>query len=360
MTYGEIVTEIEAIIYGETTAPDFVGTRLRGSEGKIARVRKEIQDTDYWFMKRSHRFPLADGERSYTPNIKFKKEISLKLEDYSSGDYRDALTKVDSNDLAANFQDIDGETEYPTHYAVEYNPTLDLKQFDFYDRPSDTQHSTELSVGSTAERIANTAFTYQIGGTSYSGAVNAAGSTFTSGDTINTGAAAGTYWGAWSIEIDSSGNIYTYPAGGLSDQVYTSEAEAVSNLPEPTYHPMGYVAIESNTGASWTANTDDLTEGSDCTSCNFYNASVVAKLDYWRFFDDLSDTAVTFNAAEDEISTECKDLIIWECVKFICTILKQWQEVQAAKENIAEQRQLLKKRNSEYKMANFKIRYRNT
>ena len=64
--------------------------------------------------------------------------------------------------------------------------------------------------------------------------------------------------------------------------------------------------------------------------------------------------------SEDEISTECKDLIMWECVKYICTILKQWQVIQEAKDNIAEQRQLLKKRNSEYKMANFKIRYRNT
>lgn len=360
MTYGDIITEVQSIAYGETTAPDFIGTRLRGSEGRIANIRRDLMDMDLWFMESNHRFPLVDGVRSYYPNINLKKEISIRLEDYASGDYHDPLIKIDQNEVANNFTDIDGENEYPTHYSMDYNTIVDLRQFNFYDRPSDTQYSTELSVGTTAERIANSAFTYQIGGTLYTGAANAAGSVFSAANTINTGAEAGTYWGAWSVEIDSSGNVYTYPAGGLADQVYTTEEEAVSNLPQPTYHPMGYVTVECNTGASWTANTDNLTEGGDCTSCNFYNTSVVARLNYWKLLADLSDTPATFNATEDEISIHCKDVIIWECVKYIAYILKDQNLKNDAKTESTIAMNKLTKRNSEFELAGFHIRYRNT
>ena len=278
MNYGQIITEITRLIYGSTTPPDFVGTHLHGAEGLLARKRKLIMDSNYWFMEATRRFPLVDGVRSYALNINFKEEIDngVRFEDYATGDYHDPVTKMTARELNSSFTDRDGEEDYPTHYYIDYNDDLDLRQFNFYKRPKDTAYSTVLSVGTTAERIANTAFTYHIGGTAYSGAVSAAGSQFSAANTINSGAVAGTFWGAWLIEMDSSGNVTTSPAGGLSDQVYASEAAALSNLPAPTYHPMGYVAIECNTGASWTANTDDLTEASDCTSCNFYNTSVVA------------------------------------------------------------------------------------
>jgi hypothetical protein len=351
MTYGEIITEISRLVYGATTAPAFIGTRLHGTEGLLARKRKIIMDRNYWFMETVRRFALADGLAQYAPNISLKEEISLKLEDYATGDYHDPLTKLNLNNIDSSFSDIDGEEEYPTHYYMDYNDTLDLRRFTFKKTPSDTTYSTELSVGSTATRIANTAFKYQLNGTAYTGSANAAGSTFTTANTINTAAGAGTFWGAWSVEIDSSGNVYTYPAGGLSNQVYTSEAEAISNLPAPTYHPMGFVTIECNTGASWTANTDDLTEGSDCTSCNFYNATVVCELRYWKYYADLSSVDGTLDSTTDEISVHCKDLLAWMCVKDIVTIQHDWEMLQIAERNIAEHEAILRNRDFNYRMA---------
>lgn len=138
--------------------------------------------------------------------------------------------------------------------------------------------TSTLSAGSTAENIATTAFTYRIGGTTYRKAAVAAGTAFTAADTINTGAAVGTYWGVWLVQINAAGTITTKPGGGLSDQVYANEAAAVAALPAPddSNVAVGFVTIAATADADWVAQTDDITSGSDNTSTTFYSIDSVS------------------------------------------------------------------------------------
>ncbi len=102
---------------------------------------------------------------------------------------------------------------------------------------------------------------------------------FTAADTINTGAAVGDFFGAWLVQMTAAGTVSTKPAGGLADQVYASEEEAVAALPDPDASnvALGYIAIGANTDSSWTANTDDMTAASDCASVTFADASLLAR-----------------------------------------------------------------------------------
>jgi hypothetical protein len=97
--------------------------------------------------------------------------------------------------------------------------------------------------------------------------------TFTSNDTINTGAAAGQYWGVWRVEVDRNGTFYTNSPA--ADQVYASEAAAIAALPTVTSGraSVGYITVQSKTDVDWVANTDDLTAASDCADVNFYDTS---------------------------------------------------------------------------------------
>jgi len=100
--------------------------------------------------------------------------------------------------------------------------------------------------------------------------------TFTAANTINTGAAAGDFWGAWKVELGLDGTVYTHSVS--ADQVYVSEAAAIAALPATTTGRafLGYITVEANNGADWVANTDDMTVASDCQAANFYNNAVVA------------------------------------------------------------------------------------
>jgi hypothetical protein len=134
-------------------------------------------------------------------------------------------------------------------------------------------NATTLSVGSTAENIASTAFQFQIDGVPAAKAAVTAGTAFTAADTINTAAAAGSFWGVWLVQITAAGTISTKSPG--ADQVYADEATAIAALPatDAANASMGYVTVQSNAGATWTAQTDDLTPASDCLDSNFYNTA---------------------------------------------------------------------------------------
>jgi hypothetical protein len=120
---------------------------------------------------------------------------------------------------------------------------------------------------------------YRIAGVTYT-KVATGDLVFSAANTINVGTAAGTYWGVWLVEIGVDGNVHTKPGGGLVDQVYTSEALAIAALPAVTasHVQIGYITVNSKNGASWTANTDDMTNGSDCTTTTFYNLPAPATL----------------------------------------------------------------------------------
>lgn len=103
---------------------------------------------------------------------------------------------------------------------------------------------------------------YRISSTNYEKAA-LDGIDFTTGHVITA-----SKWGVILVEIDTSGNFASkVPA---STQAYNTEAEAVAAVPSVTTNKarVGYWLIQNNTG-DWTANTDDLTNGSDLTSATF-------------------------------------------------------------------------------------------
>jgi len=130
-----------------------------------------------------------------------------------------------------------------------------------------------LSVGSTAEKIASTAFQYHISGLIYSKAAVAAGTVFSAADTINNAAGAGLFWGIWAVQINAAGTISTKSPS--SDQTYANEAAAIAALPaaDTGNVRIGYVTVQSKDTTKWTAQTDDLTPASDCQDSNFYSSA---------------------------------------------------------------------------------------
>jgi hypothetical protein len=172
-------------------------------------------------------------------------------------------------DLAANLVTSDALVELSNEIKADYNALQAILTTD------NIITATALSTGSTPENIASTAFSYRIDGAPANKAAVAAGTAFSAADTINTGAAGGVFWGVWLVQIDIAGTISTKPGGGLSDQVYASEVLAIAALPAATAAnaAIGYVTIAATAGADWVAITDDITDGSDNTSVDFYNTA---------------------------------------------------------------------------------------
>lgn len=99
---------------------------------------------------------------------------------------------------------------------------------------------------------------------------------FSAADTINVAVGAGNFWGAWKVELGLDGTVYTHSVAG--NQVYANEAAAIAALPATTSGRVyvGYITVEANNGAAWTANTDDMTPASDVQAATFINAAAVA------------------------------------------------------------------------------------
>jgi len=132
-------------------------------------------------------------------------------------------------------------------------------------------NATVLSEGTTDDHIANTMFDYMIDGVSYHKAADAVGMELSAADTVNTAAAAGSFWGGWRIQIDAAGTFSTKSVG--ADQVYATEALAIAAIPavDAANVEVGYVTVQSNDTDAWIGNTDDFSPGgADCLDANFY------------------------------------------------------------------------------------------
>jgi hypothetical protein len=128
-----------------------------------------------------------------------------------------------------------------------------------------------LAVDSdTAKFKTTTTATVRIEGGSHDKAA-ATAIAFSAADTINVGAAAGYFWGIWLVQVNAAGTVSTKPGGGLDDQVYATKAAALLGLPtqDAGNVALGYILVQANTGAAWTAQTDDLVAGSDCSLVTF-------------------------------------------------------------------------------------------
>lgn len=134
----------------------------------------------------------------------------------------------------------------------------------------------DLAISATAEKFKTTATAYyRISGVQYSKAATD-NLVFSAAHTINTAGAAGTYWGAFLVQINAAGTVSTKVVS--ADQVYATEALAIAALPaaDAGNVALGYITVNSSEATAWTANTDDLTDGSDCVEANFADSAVAS------------------------------------------------------------------------------------
>ena len=154
-----------------------------------------------------------------------------------------------------------------------------------------------LAISATAEMFKTvSAFTYYLGDMARTKPATDL-LVFSAADTVNFAGAAPALFGAWLVQIDEAGTITTKPAGGLSDQVYTTALAAFDALPAPTIdnYVLGYITVNANTTASWTANTDNMTDASDCLTTVFTSLTAINLTTPDSAFDALvSDLAYRF------------------------------------------------------------------
>lgn len=132
--------------------------------------------------------------------------------------------------------------------------------------------ATTLSIHSTPEQFAITAFRARVGGRYVEkGATTAL--TFTANHVVSA-----SKFGVILVQIDNAGAITTkVPA---ATQAYDTAAAALAALPAADSGKVafGRIAIAAK-AATWTANTDDMTNGSDLTTATFTSyAATVASL----------------------------------------------------------------------------------
>lgn len=135
--------------------------------------------------------------------------------------------------------------------------------------------SPGIAIGSTPTNIANDQFYYLIGAVNKDNAANAVGTGFTVAHKI-----AASKFGAIAIYIDAAGNINTaINSTAQTDTLsFDTAQEAIDNVLASDFPHfadsirIGYVSIENN-GSLWTANSEDMTNGSDVTTATFHSVT---------------------------------------------------------------------------------------
>lgn len=123
-----------------------------------------------------------------------------------------------------------------------------------------------LAIDATAEKFkTTTTATFTVGGWQTTKAAQTA-VTFTAAHVVTA-----SKFGVILIQVNSAGTISTKVPSAT--QAYNSAALAFAALPaaDAGKVALGYIAIANNAG-DWTANTDDLTDGSDLTTAAFVDA----------------------------------------------------------------------------------------
>lgn len=97
---------------------------------------------------------------------------------------------------------------------------------------------------------------------------------FSAAYTINTAAAAGTFYGAFLVQVNAAGTISTKATA--ADQAFATSVLAIASLPAPDTGnvSLGYIVVQSNDTSDWVANTDDMTDASDCLTATFHDTAI--------------------------------------------------------------------------------------
>jgi hypothetical protein len=138
--------------------------------------------------------------------------------------------------------------------------------------PDETIFAGVLGIDATPEKFLTAAATVRIGGRIVQKTA-ATAIVFTAAHVVTA-----SKFGCIRVQIDNAGTVSTKVVG--SPQAYASAALALAALPaaDTAKRNFGYIAIAAK-AATWTANTDDLTDGSDLTTATFVSeVATVASL----------------------------------------------------------------------------------
>lgn len=134
-------------------------------------------------------------------------------------------------------------------------------------KPDSALTSAGLAIDAVPEKFKIlTAFAYRAGAGFFTKAA-ATAIVFSANDVIN----GANKWGAFLVQVDSAGTVTT--KGALANAFVTEQA-AVAALPlaDASKAVIGYISVQAK-NATWTANTDDLTNGSDCVVAHFISTT---------------------------------------------------------------------------------------
>ncbi len=123
---------------------------------------------------------------------------------------------------------------------------------------------------------------------------------FSSAFTINAAGAAGLFWGAVRIQIDSAGVITTKVVS--QDQVFATEAEALASVPHSDNGKIGLatITIQMKTGDTFTAQTTALNDAT--TNAVNYNGRASSLVSAQTAEVQFVSTEKVFGAMQAEIS----------------------------------------------------------
>jgi len=178
---------------------------------------------------------------------------------------------ADAGDWVANTDDMTNASDLDKAYFI----TRDVFRWHDPDTTSGVVVATVLAINAAPEKFDVPSHTIKIGDTDLIMPALTA-QVFSAADTVNTGAAAPLVWGAWLVQINAAGVISTKSVG--ADQVFATEALAIAALPtvDAGNIAIGYITVQCKASTAWTANTDDMTPASDCTTAAFYNYAAMA------------------------------------------------------------------------------------
>lgn len=154
-----------------------------------------------------------------------------------------------------------------------------------------------LAIHSTPEQFKTTqTASFNVGGVTYTKTATT-GLTFTAAHVVSA-----SKYGVILVQINTSGTISTKVPSAT--QAYNSAALALAALPAPDAGKvaLGYIAIAAK-AATWTANTDDLTNGSDLTTATFVDGDEITSVPTTFDLLTAADGTVDINITDTRVRT---------------------------------------------------------
>jgi hypothetical protein len=159
MTFGEIYSAVVLNVWGDSTPPSSMVTRLQGEEGIIANMHRDIQvDYNYWFMKTYYTLNSVDGQQGYALPDNYKEAINCMWQVVDASAtyprFTDPLIRLSVEQAHWKWKDNNSETEYPGYFEI-----INGQSIIFYPIPSEDNRELTVVYWKFLERPTTAGFT---------------------------------------------------------------------------------------------------------------------------------------------------------------------------------------------------------